>query len=231
MEGDRELESREVEQLMIPANLDELATTTYRFIVLRCPWARIASLFQNKFVADRNNRYFKGLIYNQDVNTSGRVVAKIRRRLRNQIFKSGGLTEDFTFRQFCALLSVPNAFALDHHWRPQADFDLSRLGFEYNDVFGLHDLTRACETLEAKTGITVQDMRETSRHTTFGYKKLKEGCFADTPLSELAKLRKAGSVVDHKAMYDDALIGDVAELYSQDFVLYKKHLGSDGLSF
>lgn len=211
------------------ATEDQISSARYRFIVLRCPWQRLSSVFLDKFVGGK--RTGRALRLSSDRQNRSRASALLFRGLYRLGLTSYINPERFSFRNFVELLGAQEALDIDHHWTPQARHDLGALGYPYTDVFGMHALEEAFLRISEATGMTIVDTRGMSGHATQSLQLLTEGCFADTPLVDLAKLRTQGFAPAHGAMYDRALLRQVAEIYTEDFAFYEKHLGSAGLTF
>lgn len=211
------------------ASLFDIEQARYRFIVLRCPWQRLASLFLDKFVAGR--RTGRALRLNSDRTRTHLAEAIILRALYRLGARSYIDHATFSFRNFVDLLTVPGALEIDHHWRKQTDFDLEPLGYSYDDVFSLANIEDAFEKITQRTGMKIYDTRDLSGHSANGLHRMTDRCYADTPLTDLAAMRTAGMIPAHTAMYDPELVAIVRDLYHADLELYNRHLGSEGLIF
>lgn len=185
------------------ASLRELVTAPYTFVVLRCPYARLASVFLDKIVG----RYpdFWGL-----------------HRLSGDQLDP----ETTTFRQFVGALAKYRALAKNIHWQPQSDF----LVYErYDDVFALERFGAAVDTLAAR-GIAVADARPLTGHGT-DHLTPETGAFADMPIHRLARMKRQGKVPAHDALYDEALVSRVQRLYADDIDLYARWCGPEDMLF
>ncbi|WP_424976529.1 sulfotransferase family 2 domain-containing protein [Dinoroseobacter sp. S124A] len=185
------------------ASLRELVTAPYTFVVLRCPYARLASVFLDKIVG----RYpdFWGL---------------------HRITGDRLDPEKTTFRQFVTTLAKYKALTKNIHWQPQSDF----LVYErYDDVFALEQFASAIETLAAR-GIAVADARPLTKHGT-SHLTPEDGAFADAPIHRLASLKRQGKVPAHRALYDEALVARVARLYAEDIDLYARWCRAEDMLF
>jgi len=185
------------------ASLRELVTAPYTFTVLRCPYARLASVFLDKIVG--RTPEFWGLY----------------RRMAD-----GLDPEETTFRDFVTALERPGELAANIHWRPQAEL----LVYErYDDVFALERFGDAVGRLAAR-GIAVADARALTGHGT-GHLTAETGDFADTPLHALTEMRRAGRVPAHAALYDMGLIARVRALFEADMTLYQTLCGAGDMLF
>lgn len=185
------------------ATLRELVTAPYTFVVLRCPFARLASVFLDK-ITGRYPDFWA-----------------LHRRERDQLDP-----DETTFRDFVAAISEPGALEANIHWRPQVDF----LVYEsYDDVFALERFGDAVARL-AQKGIAVADARALTGHGT-GHLVTEEGAFADTPIHVLAEMKRQGRAPRHAALYDAALITQVRALYGGDITLYETCCRAEDMLF
>lgn len=187
------------------AQLRDLVTAPFSFVILRCPHARLASVFLDKIV-DKTPELWQ--LY--------------------RLTRDGIDLDTLTFRQFVALLTDSDIFKANIHWRPQADFLVYDV---YSCVFALEDFGVAQETLRDRVGLEVHDARALTEHGTDRATLIREGCFADTPLTDLVALKRSGKLPAHAQLYDEALAQEVAGLYAEDMALYADHLDTRHLTF
>ncbi|MAU94899.1 sulfotransferase family 2 domain-containing protein [Marinibacterium profundimaris] len=187
------------------AALRDLATADFTFTVLRCPHARLASVFLDKIVG-RSPEYWL-------------------------LFRETGETIDpkrFSFRDFVGLVSADDDWQqLNEHWRPQVDFLVYA---EYDAWYAVERMAEARDDLAARIGFDLVDARGLTRHGTDRF-DLIEGDYADTSMAELAALQEAGRAPSHAALYDDALVGAVARAWACDLALYRDRIGAATLTF
>ena len=207
------------------ASPEQIASADYRFIVLRCPWSRLSSVFLDKVIGGK--RTGRAIRLNAQAQRHSTPVALGLRAL----YRTGILSyldpTRFTFREFVNLISAPSGLEIDHHWTPQARFALDA----YNDVFGMHDLEASFARITQATGMKIYDTRDLSGHATHRLKLLEDKCYADTSMAELSKMKKEGYAPHHRAFYDTELQDWVKTLYKDDMDFYTHHLGSEGLAF
>lgn len=187
------------------SELRDLVTASYSFVVLRCPHARLSSVFLDKLV---------GRTYD---------LWQLHDAM-NRNFDPDALS----FRQFVGMVGRPAVLALNIHWRPQSDFLVYE---DYDDWFRLEDFGVAVSRLQDRCGFTVQDARALTQHGTDRYRLRVSGCFADTPAAELARMKRDGEAPSHSAMYDAGLAKTVAGIYSADLSLVAEKTGTGGLLF
>lgn len=184
------------------ATLQELVNAPYTFVVLRCPYARLASVYLDKIV---NNR---------DVDESF-----------NKINVSNKRIEEISFRDFLNILSDSGAVMENHHWTPQVSF----LVYDnYTDWFRLEKFSEVTTALSKKIGLTVVDTRNIAKHGLDQY-ELSFGDFSDTPAKEITIMQSKGFSPDHASLYNKQLLELASELYAEDVALYKSIFGASSL--
>jgi len=186
------------------ADLRDLARARFTFVVLRCPHARLASVFLDKIVGRRPEFWTLHRLHHDRPDP-----------------------ETLTFRDFVTLLETGKSLKADIHWRPQADFLVYE---DYDAWIALEDFAAAVPLLTARAGLTIADARPLTGHGTDRLDSVS-GDFADTPLWQLAEMRRAGRVPNHGALYDPGLAARVAALYQADMRIYAARFGRGGLLF
>ncbi len=186
------------------ADLRDLAAAPFTFTVLRCPHARLASVFLDKILM-RGAEYWDLFHAENDQ-----------------------LDHDtLTFRDFVTLMLKPGRLRSNIHWRPQIDFLVYD---DYDAWYTVEAFGAAAAGIETRA-FPIIDARGLSRHGTDQVALLEQGCFADTPCLELAGMRRGGHLPAHGALYDDKLATRVAKAYAEDITLYRDRCGAAGLSF
>ncbi|WP_462169274.1 sulfotransferase family 2 domain-containing protein [Pseudoalteromonas lipolytica] len=185
--------------------LKEAATAQYKFVVLRCPFRRLASVFLDKFVAKEMDAW------------------QYRDLLKREIE-----LDDLTFEQFVKSLSVPPMKGANIHWKPQSMFLLYQ---EYDDYFALEDFDKAIATLKDKINFDIVDARDLTGHGTNKFELLNDDNFSQTPAFDIATLKRQGKCPAHKVLYTDELVELVRTLYADDISLYIEKFGPEGLLF
>ncbi|MEM9317807.1 MAG: sulfotransferase family 2 domain-containing protein [Pseudomonadota bacterium] len=186
------------------ASLRDLATAPFSFVVLRCPFARLASAFLDKFVA------------------KGPEAWALRRLDHDRID-----LDQLTFRQFTELLANPKLRQSNPHWRPQEDF----LVYDtYSAVYAFEDFEAAAHSIQANTGLQVHDARDLSAHG-LNAMQPKAGAFTDTPVHQLAAMRRSNEAPLPSALYDADTVKAIARHYVADIALYSCHFGTANLMF
>lgn len=178
------------------ATLAEAIKVDYSFVILRCPFKRLASVYLDKFVSKEMDAW----LYRDS----------LQRKVE---------LDDLSFREFVSSLQKNNLLRFNIHWRPQVDFLLYE---QYSDYFSLENFKQAISTLKEKIGFEVIDARALTNHGTDKLKLLDDRCYADTPAFDLSVLKRQGSCPSHASLYDKELYQLVSELYSDDIALYKE---------
>jgi len=187
------------------ADLASLITAKYTFTILRCPYARLASVYLDKIV-------------NRDVQ-AWQLVDITKRQFD---------VEDFTFEQFVKLLRKPSVLKGNKHWRPQTEFLVYK---RYDDYFCLEDFSTAVSTLKAKIGLSIVDARSLTKHGIDGFHLVSNKDFSNRPPSEIRQMMAAGKCPAPRALYTHDLIQTVKEIYKDDIDLYQHLFGTQNLMF
>ena len=187
------------------ATLGEAIKATYTFVILRCPYRRLASVYLDKFISKEPDAW-------QYRSTLGREVE----------------LDDLTFRDFVKSLQSPKIFNLNIHWRPQVDFLIYK---KYSDYFCLENFDEIVTTLEREVNLKVVDARPLTKHETSRYKTISAKSFADTPAFDIATMKRNGECPSHASLYDDDVIDIIKNRYKADIALYTNKFGKEGLLF
>lgn len=187
------------------ASLRELVCAEYTFVILRCPFSRLASAYVDK-IAGKEGAFW------QLYNATGRT------------FDPDGLS----FRAFVSLLEKPHFLNLNIHWKPQVNF----LVYEkYDDYFCLEDFQQVEKTLLEKIDLKIVDTRNLIRHGADQFTPIKQGNYSDTPASKVAELKRSGHIPAPETLYDEELIARVGKIYREDIDLYLEKFGGASLLF
>jgi hypothetical protein len=187
------------------ASLRDLVTTPYSFVILRCPYRRLASVYLDKMISKRYEFW-------------------ILQQLSNY-----AMSEDMlTFGDFVRYLKNNQIRRANVHWRDQVDF----LVYEkYSSYFHLENFSAAKPVIEAETGIEIKDTRHLAKHGTDQYAQLSDGNFAEAPRFEIDVMQRAGDCPSHAALYSPELIDIVRDIYRNDIALFKEKFGAEHLLF
>lgn len=186
------------------ADLKSLITADYTFVILRCPYTRLASTFLDKFVTQSPDAHRYYSITNRTINLL-----------------------HLTFRQFVESLNKPSILKNNIHWRPQVGFLIYKI---YDDYFAIENFKHIETTLLNKIGFQVKDTRHLTKHAIASLAKAKENeTNCDLRLIDLINLRNEGQTVPYKSLYDRALFDIVSKLYMADVKLYIEKFGEGNL--
>jgi len=177
------------------ASLREAATAPYTFVVLRCPFKRLASVFLDKFVSKENDAW---------------LYRDARRRTCE--------LDDLTFADFVKSLANEPLRDVNIHWRPQVDFLLYE---DYHDWFCLEDFAYLPDKLQSRIGLSIKDARAMTRHgADTASRKIHVDC-SQVPVWKLAEGKRAGRLPTYQALYTPELFAIVASLYADDIKLMR----------
>ncbi|WP_394128936.1 sulfotransferase family 2 domain-containing protein [Shewanella maritima] len=185
--------------------LSEAIKADYTFVVLRCPFRRLASVFLDKFVAKEGPAW------------AYRDFTKRNIEL-----------DKLTFRQFVLGLRQPGALNLNNHWRPQHHFLLYK---QYSDYFSVEKFPILVEKLKQKLAIEVTDARSLTNHGLDTFESLYDKDYSRAQSAHLANLKRQGKVPSYVNLYTADLIEVVKKLYQKDFELYLEHFNESDLLF
>jgi hypothetical protein len=185
------------------ATLAEAIKIDYSFVVLRCPFRRLASVYLDKFVA------------------KGPAAWQYRAALARKVE-----LDELTFRDFVLSLKKSGIFNANIHWRPQCDFLIYE---NYSDYFALEEFPQAVATLKEKIDFDVVDARELTNHGTHKYETVNDECYADMASFDIAVMKRSGQCPSHSSLYDKELFALVSDLYSGDLELYHQRCNASNL--
>ena len=184
----------------------------YTFVILRCPYSRLASAFLDQIVRRPH-------MYLMQQRKTG-----IRRVVVDQI-----IARHITFERFVLKLRDDRGFLrLNAHWRPQVDFLLYE---NYSDYFCVEAMNVAVDTLKSKIDLNVVDTRSLAKHGIDRFRKIdiEKGFKLSVP--QFRKMKNENTILDPKCLYSKELLNIVSELYSEDIDLYKSKFGDKNLMF
>lgn len=186
-------------------SLAEMLTSSYSFIILRCPFARLVSLYLDKFVSrDPVAWHFKEVASNDpDLPL-------------------------LSFRGFCNELRSRSVLTANKHWRPQSDFLLYE---EYDSVFCVEELASCNATIKHRAGLDILDSRKYVKHDAGRFKAVGglQDNYSDEEPWKIETLFRVGLRPHYRSFYDDELIELVAKIYAEDLKLYRSYFPKLGL--
>ena len=185
-------------------SLKEVMMADYTFAILRCPFARLASCYLDKF--------------------AGGAPEKAR---YNRARGAGPPIGQLTFRAFCESLEDPELADLDHHWAPQTNLLLYD---DYDEYFCVEQFDLAAERIREKTGMAIVDARPITLHGADVLTKRGVGeRHADTPLRQLTEMKANTEIPDPRSLYDDRLIDVVGRVFAADLAMFQRLFPGQGL--
>jgi hypothetical protein len=188
------------------ADLASLITADYTFVILRCPYARLASCYLDKIVDRTQDAWI----------------------LYNLIDRTQELS-DFTFEAFVKFMQKAPLKKGNIHWQPQIDFLVYE---EYDDYFCVEELSQAIPTLKEKIGLSVIDARDLTQHGLNHLELVREAeSYSKMSPDEIFSLKRSGQCPDPQLLYNDELIEIVRKCYQPDITLYSEIFGSKNLMF
>lgn len=180
------------------ASLRSLITADYTFVILRCPFSRLASCFLDKIVG-------------------ATPIAKIYER----VSKRTG--PEVTFETFVKDLEVEANLVRNEHWRPQIDFLVYK---EYDDYFCIEDFQSARNTIEGRIGLRIHDARHLTAHGSDQCEKIgSPGEFARASILEIKDIKKGGRIPSVSSLYSERAAQIVASVFADDIAVYKERCG------
>jgi len=200
--GPEELEWIHLNNDSFKATLSELIRSPYSFVVLRCPFTRLASVYLDKVVNER-------------ISLKSLDIYKL----------SGKPIDEVSFRDFVWLLKQDDALYGNHHWIPQVDF----LVYEnYSDWFRIECFGDLSSRLTLKLGVKIYDTRNLAKHGTDQYRQVS-GQYSDISASVIKEMQSNGISPSHRSLYDEELLSQVSSLYKEDINIYRSVFGNGAL--
>ncbi|MFZ2449827.1 MAG: sulfotransferase family 2 domain-containing protein [Methylovulum miyakonense] len=187
------------------ADLAALIQAEYTFVILRCPFARLASAYLDKIV--------------DTTGVAWELYDAVQRKIE---------IEDMTFRIFVNTVTKANVLRSNIHWQPQVDFLVYK---EYDDYFNLETFATVQNTIANKTQIEIVDARNLTRHGIDRFELVSDGNYADYLPDAIRTMKKTGKAPKPAALYDDELVAKVSKTFKKDIALYKSLFGTKNLMF
>ena len=187
------------------ATLADLVRAEYTFVILRCPYRRLASVYLDKIVGKYPPAWgFYDLIERKTE------------------------LDDFSFAKFVDCLTNKTILNGDLHWKPQIDFLVYQ---KYDDYFCVEDFDTAVNTLKAKIDVKVIDARKLTNHGLDKLKLIKDKDYSKVQAKDIFQLKQDGLCPDPQSLYSETIIKQVQKIYRQDIALYLEIFGKELLMF
>jgi hypothetical protein len=181
----------------------EAACVKNTFVILRCPFKRLASVYLDKMVSKEPDAWAYRKLMGRGMNL-----------------------DDLTFRDFVMSLKNSSIFKSNIHWRKQVDF---LLFYTYTKYFNVENLASAFLEIDSIIGLTMQDARPLTNHGTDLYQKAEDKNYCDTAAFDIAKMKREGVCPSHESLYDKEIYSVVEQLYKDDINLYTDKFSSSDL--
>ena len=208
------------------ASQRELVTCEYSFVILRCPYRRIASAFFDK-ISEGNllaKPLFKRNLFTKIMDKLCRLN-KYSNRYRNKFWSKK--IKKLTFEDFIKRIVAIQPHKLDNHLRPQIDFLVYD---EYDDYFCLERIGLLQNTLKEKINLEIHDTRKLIKHDASHLEKININANKLTA-GEISNLKNRGKIPKYESVYSDATKKLVYEYYKDDIKLYISKFGPETLLF
>ena len=187
------------------ASLSELICADYTFVILRCPYARLASVYLDKFVSKYPPAWDFYDLINREMELDNLSFTNFVNRLQKKAVQKGNI-----------------------HWRPQVDFLIYQ---EYDDYFCLENFSEAINTLKAKIDLKIIDVRNLTNHGIDQLHLIDNEDFSQIKPIDILNLKKDGFCPSPKSLYSEELISKVKNLYGDDLEFYRQHIDESNLMF
>ena len=188
------------------ASNEELTSAAMNFIILRCPFARIASYFTDKILSSTHNAGDKSYTVAQSIFINDEE-------------------SEFTFEKFVnCLWNKPQLIQKDIHIKHQSDFLIMQ---DYDYWFDLTEFEQLKNLLKKECNFKLYDTRSLTKHTSKGFKKAENRYFGDVSTHELARSKQDQQIIpEYQSLYNDSSIEKIAILYLSDLLLYTNKINN-----
>lgn len=188
------------------ATLADLIQAPYTFVIIRCPFARLASVYLDKIVGHTVEAWALLDLLDRD-------------RPLNSL----------TFDAFIRLIQRPEILNGNIHWRPQVDFLVYE---EYDDYFNLLEMNSVSLKIKEKCGLILHDARPLTRHGSdqFIVSDEFESPHLIAPV-DLLLAKTRGQLPSPQTLFTEELINIVRTVYSRDIALFVQLFGEQALMF
>ncbi len=190
----------------------DIATSEYTFVILRCPYKRLASAFLDKAVDLKVPFQLQCKSFNPAISSREEMI---------------GFMRGITFSSFVkSLTSLPHE-SLDEHFRNQIDF----LYYEdYDNWFNLEDFDAAKTALMNDLGLFIYDTRDKIGHHISGLSSVS-GNYSDATINDLYNMKRSGRIPDAASLYNEESKQLIDTHFNEDLKLYRAKFGKEGLLF
>lgn len=180
------------------ATQSELACAEFTFVILRCPFDRLASAYLDKIVGMYQDAW--------NFRPPGH---------------EHGAPQDASFTDFVRDISLSKRTRANVHWRPQVDFLVYQ---DYDRYYAFSKISEMATELREQHSFEIHDTRDHTQHGVHRLAKIEEDC-SGLKAFELANLKREGKVPSLAALYSREAIELVREAYNKDIQLYARKTG------
>lgn len=189
-----------------------LSTAAYSFVILRCPFRRLASAFFDKVIDMKIPIQRLCKTIDPAINSKDRMISSI---------------EKMTFSNFVEnICSLPRE-KLDEHFRPQIDF----LTLEnYSRWFCLENFSEIESRLKSDIRFVLHDTRNKIGHDSHGYSMIRAD-FSNVNIATLRKLKNTKKLPVASDLYNSTARKLVTKYFAEDIKLYSQLFGASNMLF
>lgn len=187
------------------ASLSNLIQAKYTFVILRCPYARLASVYLDKIVSKYPPAWNFYDLIKREIELDNLTFADFVDSLLNKAVLNGNI-----------------------HWRQQVDFLVYQ---QYDDYFCLENFDRVVKTLKKKINLDIIDARNLTNHGTDRFEFIENKDYSKVKSSDIFKLQQDGFCPTPKSLYFDEIIEKVQSIYERDLKLYLELFDNSYLMF
>lgn len=205
------------------ADLASLSSASYTFVILRCPYSRLASVYLDKIVGNKGSASNLHLsLHRRNPLNRIKLLKKINSKRRKKFLAP------LSFYDFVNLLKDDYILKKDIHWRPQVDFLVYK---NYDDWFCVEEFSTVVKTLKDKINVDIVDARGLTLHGINYLKKVEDISFPKLSCSTILQMKESGECPMPSSLYNDELIEIVSNIYREDIDIYKSIFKSENLMF
>ncbi|MEM1187453.1 MAG: sulfotransferase family 2 domain-containing protein [Pseudomonadota bacterium] len=208
--------------LTFSADLFSLVTASYTFVILRCPYSRLASVYLDKVVGEETSQKFIDRTFQEVKKSPTNFKSILGKR------KPDTTVSELSFHEFVIALHNNRALRNDQHWRPQVEFLVYK---DYDDYFCVEEFSKARKALKAKVDLEVVDARGLTLHGTNRFTLVEDSELHKASSLDIRRMMQNGECPSHSSLFNDEIIELVGSMYAEDIKMYKSTFGVNGLLY
>ena len=189
----------------LTANLRDLITAKFTFVILRNPYLRIASTYLDKIINKEPEMWF--------------LISLFRENIK---------PDEITFENFVKLVCNENVLRSNNHWRPQIDFLVYS---KYDAYIQFEKFNNQKNIIEKNSKIKIIDIRKLTQNDNSSYKKINDNNFAKIKPSEILDLRGNNCIPSLSSLHNDETRKIISKYYCDDIYLYNNIFKTDCSNF